>query len=69
VDQRRHRPYARDRTQYRGKWRKRYFEQGIGGLADRKRPGRPRTFPNVVVAEVKAIARRLTQHQPLTHAA
>lgn len=39
-----------------GKWRKRYFAHGIGGLADRKRPGRPRTFPDVVVAEVKAIA-------------
>jgi hypothetical protein len=32
------------------------FEQGIGGLADCKRPGRPRTFPDVVAAEGKAIA-------------
>jgi transposase len=39
-----------------GKWRKRYVEHGIGGLADRKRPGRPRAFPDVVVAEVKAVA-------------
>ncbi len=27
------------------KWRKRFFEEGMGGLADRKRSGRPRTFP------------------------
>ena len=26
------------------KWRKRFFEEGMDGLADRKRPGRPRTF-------------------------
>src|SRR6266508_3875288 len=27
------------------KWRKRFFEEGVDGLVDRKRPGRPRTFP------------------------
>ncbi len=27
------------------KWRKRFFEEGMEGLADRKRSGRPRTFP------------------------
>ena len=27
------------------KWRKRFFEEGMVGLADRKRSGRPRTFP------------------------
>lgn len=27
------------------KWRKRFFEEGINGLGDRKRSGRPRTFP------------------------
>ena len=27
------------------KWRKRFFEEGMDGLADRKRSGRPRTFP------------------------
>jgi DNA-directed RNA polymerase specialized sigma24 family protein len=27
------------------KWRKRFFEEGVDGLADRKRSGRPRTFP------------------------
>jgi transposase len=26
------------------KWRKRFFEEGMDGLADRKRSGRPRVF-------------------------
>jgi hypothetical protein len=26
------------------KWRKRFFEEGMSGLKDRKRSGRPRTF-------------------------
>jgi transposase len=39
-----------------GKWRKRYAEQGMEGLRDRKRAGRPRGFAAAVVAEVKAIA-------------
>lgn len=26
------------------KWRKRFFEEGIDGLTDRKRSGRPRSF-------------------------
>jgi transposase len=26
------------------KWRKRFFEEGMNGLTDRKRSGRPRTF-------------------------
>src|ERR1700674_1052658 len=38
------------------KWRKRFFEEGLAGLADRKRSGRPRTFPPLVQAEVKALA-------------
>src|SRR5215470_20012995 len=38
------------------KWRRRYCEQGIGGLADAPRPGRPRVFPATVVAGVKALA-------------
>jgi len=27
------------------KWRKRFFEEGMDGLLDRKRSGRPRAFP------------------------
>lgn len=27
------------------KWRKRFWEEGIDGLVDRKRSGRPRAFP------------------------
>jgi transposase len=27
------------------KWRKRFYDEGIDGLVDRKRSGRPRTFP------------------------
>src|SRR3954469_1834716 len=38
------------------KWRKRFFEEGIDGLADRKRSGRPRAFPPLVVAEIKELA-------------
>lgn len=26
-------------------WRKRFFEEGLAGLAERKRSGRPRVFP------------------------
>lgn len=26
-------------------WRKRFFEQGLAGLEERPRPGRPRVFP------------------------
>jgi transposase len=39
-----------------GKWRKRFFAEGVDGLRDRKRPGRPRAFPAAVVAAAKAIA-------------
>jgi transposase len=38
------------------RWRKRFYTDGIGGLADRKRSGRPRSFPAQVVAQVKAMA-------------
>ena len=38
------------------RWRKRFCEEGIDGLADRRRSGRPRVFPAEVVAQVKAMA-------------
>jgi transposase len=37
-------------------WRRRYCQDGMDGLADAPRPGRPRKFPSRVVAEVKALA-------------
>jgi len=49
------------------KWRKRFCTHGYAGLRDRPRPGRPRVFAAVVVAEVKAIACELpaTRNVPL----
>mgnify|MGYP001241865190 CR=1 FL=1 len=38
------------------KWRKRYAESGLAGLADLPRPGRQPTFTPVQRAEVKALA-------------
>jgi len=38
------------------RWRKRFCESGLDGLADRARSGRPRSFGAPVVAEVKAMA-------------
>ena len=38
------------------KWRRRYCESGMAGLADAPRPGRPRRFPARVAAGVKALA-------------
>jgi transposase len=38
------------------RWRRRFCAEGLAGLADRKRSGRPRSFPAEVVAEVKAMA-------------
>lgn len=38
------------------KWRKRFRNEGLPGLVDRPRSGRPRVFPAAVVAEVKALA-------------
>ena len=38
------------------RWRKRFCEEGIAGLADRPRLGRPRRFGPQVVAGVKAMA-------------
>jgi transposase len=39
-----------------GKWRKRFWKEGLDGLRDRKRSGRPRVFPPAVVAAARAIA-------------
>jgi transposase len=51
-----------------GKWRKRFCREGLDGLADRKRSGRPRAFPPVVVADAKAVACELpaTRGVPLS---
>ena len=38
------------------RWRKRFCQEGLDGLEDRSRSGRPRSFPAPVVAEVKAMA-------------
>jgi transposase len=38
------------------KWRRRFHQERLAGLADRPRSGRPRTFTAVQVAEVKALA-------------
>jgi transposase len=38
------------------KWRKRFFYEGLVGLTDRPRPGRPKVFGLQVLAQVKAIA-------------
>jgi transposase len=38
------------------RWRGRFAKEGIDGLADRKRSGRPRVFAATVVAQVKAMA-------------
>jgi len=38
------------------KWRRRFAAEGIAGLTDRDRPGRPTRFSAVQVAQVKALA-------------
>src|ERR1700733_10725124 len=38
------------------KWRKRFCLQGLAGLKDRPRSGRPRTFGSEGVAGIKALA-------------
>jgi transposase len=38
------------------RWRKQFVAEGLAGLRDRKRSGRPRSFAAEVVAQVKAMA-------------
>ena len=38
------------------KWRKRFYAEGLDGLEDRPRTGRPPAFPPVAVVTVKALA-------------
>ena len=38
------------------KWRKRFCQEGLAGLVDRRRSGRPRRFGSEVVAGIKAMA-------------
>ncbi|WP_218002167.1 IS630 family transposase [Microtetraspora malaysiensis] len=40
-------------------WRGRYADEGMAGLADRRRSGRPPTFTPLQVAEIKALACQL----------
>jgi transposase len=40
-------------------WRGRYADEGMAGLADRRRSGRPPRFTPVQAAEVKALACQL----------
>jgi transposase len=49
------------------KWRRRYCQQGLDGMADAPRPGRPRKFAAHVAVEVKALACELpiTTGKPL----
>ena len=51
-----------------GKWRKRCCKEGVEGLGDRKRSGRPRGFGAAVVAYAKAVACELppTRGVPLS---
>lgn len=50
------------------KWRGRFAAEGMAGLADRKRPGRPPRFTRVQQAEIKALACELpaTRGMPLS---
>ncbi|WP_344864265.1 helix-turn-helix domain-containing protein [Amycolatopsis ultiminotia] len=38
------------------KWRRRFCDEGMPGLKDRPRSGRPRVFTATTVAEIKALA-------------
>jgi transposase len=46
------------------KWRKRFVSEGLAGLDERPRPGRPRSFPPAEIAEVKALLRNATRSSP-----
>lgn len=46
------------------KWRKRFYEEGIQGLEDRPRTGRPLVFSPSTVIQVKALACELPRRQP-----
>jgi transposase len=47
------------------KWRKRFACEGMAGLSDRKRSGRPKVFSAAVVAEVIAVACELPARRNL----
>jgi transposase len=46
-------------------WRKRFFLERLAGLEERSRPGRPRTFPPDLVAQVEAWACALPANHDL----
>lgn len=50
------------------RWRKRFYEEGLDGLEDRSRAGRPPVFPPSTVIAVKALACELpaTSNTPLS---
>ena len=54
--QRRDRSPLGTRREIVSKWRKRFFEQGLPGLEERPRGGRPQSFPPEVAVAVKALA-------------
>jgi transposase len=41
------------------KWRRRFAEEGLPGLDEGPRPGRPRSFSPAEIAEIKALAYEL----------
>jgi transposase len=46
-------------------WRKRYLAEGIGGLDDRAKPGRPKWIDDVAI--VQATLKPPPQHLGVTH--
>src|ERR1039458_3893326 len=49
------------------KWRKRFCQEGLAGLKDRARSGRPRRFGAEVVAGIKALADRKSTRLNSSH--